>query len=163
MKSKICLVLVCIVCLLSGQRKEFERPVQHAARGMHGAVACGSEFSAEAGMRMFFQGGNAVDAAIASMFAAMTSEFSHIGWGGEAPILIRSKDGKVHAIAGVGPMPKLATADFYRTRRLQAGGGFCLHTRGGCGGKFIAGEVWRRGAQSGAAGVFGALGCVGVN
>ncbi len=44
-----------------------------------------------------------------------------VGWGGEAPILIRTKDGKVHAIAGVGTMPKLATADFYRKRPLQLG------------------------------------------
>ena len=121
MKSKIGVLLLCLVGFAPAQRKEAERPVQHAARGLHGGLACGSEFAAEAGMRVFFQGGNAVDVAIASMFAAMTTEFSHIGWGGEAPILIRTQDGKVHAIAGVGTMPKLATADFYRTRRLQAG------------------------------------------
>jgi gamma-glutamyltranspeptidase / glutathione hydrolase len=57
----------------------------------------------------------------ASIFAAATTEYSHVGWGGEAPILIRTKDGKVHAIAGVGTMPKLATADFYRKRPLQVG------------------------------------------
>ena len=47
------------------------------------------------------------------------TELSHYGMGGEAPILIRTKDGKVYAIAGVGTMPKLATAEFFRTRRLQ--------------------------------------------
>src|SRR5258708_33102009 len=36
--------------------------------------------------------------------------------------LFRStKDGKVHAIAGVGTMPKLATAEFFRQRKLQPG------------------------------------------
>ena len=44
-----------------------------------------------------------------------------VGFGGEAPILIRTRDGKVHSIAGVGTMPKLATADFFRARRLKAG------------------------------------------
>ena len=41
--------------------------------------------------------------------------------GGEAPILVRTKDGKVYAIAGVGTMPKLATADFFRNHTLHAG------------------------------------------
>src|SRR5260370_13810162 len=72
-------------------------------------------------MRMYFQGGNAVDAGVATMFAASVSEFSHFGMGGEAPILIRTKTGKVFAIAGVGTMPKLATAEFYRNRRPKTG------------------------------------------
>lgn len=55
------------------------------------------------------------------MFAAAVTEYSHFGFGGEAPILIRTKDGQVKAIAGVGTMPKLATADLFRKRRLQRG------------------------------------------
>src|SRR5712675_158754 len=119
MKSRISLVLLCFACACSAQRKEPERPARHAARGVRGAVAAGSEWAAEAGMRIYFHGGNAVDAGVATMFAAATTEFSHIGMGGEAPILIRTKEGKVYAIAGVGTMPKLATADFFRSRRLQ--------------------------------------------
>ena len=72
-------------------------------------------------MRMYYTGGNAVDAGVASIFAAANTEYSHVGWGGEAPILIRTRDGKVHAIAGVGTMPKLASADFFRKRPLQLG------------------------------------------
>ncbi|MCS7024304.1 MAG: gamma-glutamyltransferase [Bryobacteraceae bacterium] len=72
-------------------------------------------------MRLFHQGGNAVDAGLAAMFAAAVAEFSHVGFGGEAPILIRTKDGRVFAIAGVGPMPKAATAEFFRQRKLQPG------------------------------------------
>jgi gamma-glutamyltranspeptidase/glutathione hydrolase len=70
---------------------------------------------------MFYRGGNAVDAGVATTLAASVYEFSHFGLGGEAPILIRTKDGKVHAIAGVGTMPRMATADFFRQRRLQPG------------------------------------------
>ncbi len=55
------------------------------------------------------------------MFAAAMTEYSHFGFGGEAPILIRTKEGKVVSIAGVGTMPKLATAEFFRTRRLRPG------------------------------------------
>ncbi len=41
-----------------------------AARGLRGAVAAGSGFATEAGMRMFHAGGNAVDAGVAAMLAA---------------------------------------------------------------------------------------------
>src|SRR5215469_9206030 len=100
-------------------RPPVERPMRQAVRGTHGAVAAGSEYATEAGMRTYYHGGNAVDAGIAAMFAASVSEFSHFGLGGEAPILIRTKAGKVFAIAGVGTMPKLASADFFRNRELQ--------------------------------------------
>lgn len=88
------------------------------ARGTRGAVAGGTEYSTEAGMRMYTHGGNAVDAGVATMYAASVVEFSHFGLGGEAPILIRTKDGKVHAIAGVGTMPKLASAQFFRDHKV---------------------------------------------
>lgn len=55
------------------------------------------------------------------MFAAAISEYSHFGFGGESPLLIRTKDGRVFSIAGVGTMPKLATAQMFRDRRLQIG------------------------------------------
>lgn len=98
-----------------------ERLTRYSARGVRYAVAAGSDYATGAGARMLDAGGNAVDAGVASIFAAATTEYSHVGWGGEAPILIRTRDGKVHAIAGVGTMPKLASADFFRNRKLQVG------------------------------------------
>src|SRR5580693_9810661 len=104
----------------SGQvRREMDRPVRQAVRGTHGAVVAGSEWATEAGMRTYYHGGNAVDAGVATMFAASVTELSHFGMGGEAPILIRTKAGKVYAIAGVGTMPKLATAEMFRSRPLK--------------------------------------------
>src|SRR6201988_1608809 len=103
----------------SAQSRQFEHPVRQAVRGTHGAVAAGSEYATEAGMRMYYKGGNAVDAGVATMFAASVTELSHFGLGGEAPILIRTKAGKVFAIAGVGTMPKLASAELFRSRRLM--------------------------------------------
>jgi gamma-glutamyltranspeptidase/glutathione hydrolase len=96
-----------------------QRPVKIASRGTRGAVAAGTEYATEAGMRLYVQGGNAVDAGIATMFAAAVTEASHFGMGGESPILVRTKEGKVYAIAGVGTMPKLGTADFYRKHKMQ--------------------------------------------
>jgi gamma-glutamyltranspeptidase/glutathione hydrolase len=95
--------------------------MRQPVRGVHGAIAAGSEYATEAGMRTYYRGGNAVDAGVAAMFAASVSELSHFGMGGEAPILIRAKNGKVYSIAGVGTMPKMATADLFRTRKVQPG------------------------------------------
>src|SRR5579871_5383517 len=102
-----------------GQPQRQERAARLDTRGTRGAIAAGADFATDAGMRMFYRGGNAVDAGIAAMLAASVTEFSHFGFGGEAPILIRTKDGRVHAIAGVGTMPKLATADFFRNHKLE--------------------------------------------
>ena len=122
---KLTLVVAVAALFVAGtgiaQRRAPEPLVRQPVRGTRAAVAAGSDYATGAGMRMLVAGGNAVDAGVASIFAAATTEYSHVGWGGEAPILIRTKDGKVHAIAGVGTMPGLATADFFRKRPLQVG------------------------------------------
>ncbi len=118
MKLKLAVLLAALALGAWGQRQPPNRPVKLPSRGVRGAIAAGSEWATEAGMRMYFSGGNAVDAGVAAMLAAAVSEFSHIGMGGEAPILVRTKEGKVFAIAGVGTMPKLATADFFRNHKL---------------------------------------------
>ncbi len=120
--TRVGLAVLPVLCItVAFAQRQQERPAQFSARGTHGAIAAGSGYATEAGMRMYHAGGNAVDAGVAAIFAAATTEYSHVGWGGEAPILIRTKDGKVHSIAGVGTMPKLATADFYRSRPLKLG------------------------------------------
>jgi gamma-glutamyltranspeptidase/glutathione hydrolase len=103
------------------QRRRFEPPVLQSTRGLRGGIAGGTTHGTEAGMRMYHLGGNAVDAGVAAVFAGAVAEYSHFGFGGEAPILIRTKAGKVFAIAGVGTMPKSATADFFRARKLLQG------------------------------------------
>ena len=118
MRLRLAVYLAMLAAACWGQGRGM-RPVRLPSRGTHGAVAGGSEYATEAGMRMFFSGGNAVDAGIATMLAASVTEFSHFGLGGESPILVRTKAGKVYAVAGVGTMPKLATADFFRQRKLK--------------------------------------------
>src|SRR6266853_5167923 len=122
MKFRLSILLLASVLVAQTQRpREFERPARHAARGTHGAVAGGSDYAVDAGMRIYYKGGNAVDAGVATTFAASVTELSHFGMGGEAPILIRTKAGKVYSIAGVGTMPKLASADLFRKRPVQLG------------------------------------------
>jgi gamma-glutamyltranspeptidase / glutathione hydrolase len=118
LRTKFFIVLI-VTGLCAAQSRQYEHPVRQAVRGVHGAVAAGSEYATEAGMRMYYKGGNAVDVGVTAMFAASVTELSHFGMGGEAPILIRTKAGKVYSIAGVGPMPKSATAEMFRNRPLK--------------------------------------------
>lgn len=117
----VSLVAVAAIGLQAQRDKERERALRSPIRGIRAAIAAGTEPSAEAGMRMLHRGGNAVDAGVASMFAASVFEFSHFGFGGEVSMLIRNKDGKIYSIAGIGTMPKSASAEFFRSRRLQPG------------------------------------------
>jgi gamma-glutamyltranspeptidase/glutathione hydrolase len=119
MKLRMVVGLLALAAGGMAQRQPANRTVRLPSRGTRGAVAGGSEYATEAGMRMYVSGGNAVDAGIATMLAASVCEFSHFGLGGEAPILVRTSAGKVWAVAGVGTMPKLATADFFRHHKLQ--------------------------------------------
>ena len=89
------------------------RPV---VRGRRGAVAAGTPLSAEAGMRLLQQGGNAVDAGCAAVLAASVIEFSHFSFGGEVPILIKPASGAVFVVNGQGIAPQLATRQFFLDR-----------------------------------------------
>jgi gamma-glutamyltranspeptidase/glutathione hydrolase len=115
---------------VGAQQKSAERPIRRATRGTRAAVTGGTEYATEAGMRMYHAGGNAVDAGVAATFAGAVTEFSHYGFGGEAPILVRTREGKVWAIAGVGTMPKSATAEFFRQRKMRPGEVFIMEPNG---------------------------------
>src|SRR5205807_5357470 len=86
------------------------RPV---VRGRRGVVAGGHPLSVEAGMRVLQHGGNAVDAGVATILAASVIEFSHFSFGGEVPILIKSKGKDVAVIEGMGTAPAKATREFF--------------------------------------------------
>jgi gamma-glutamyltranspeptidase/glutathione hydrolase len=93
------------------------RVLRPVVRGTRAAVAAGTSLVTESAMRVFHSGGNAVDAGVAALYAGAVSEFSHFGFGGEAPILIRTADGKVHSISGVGTAPKMMTREFFLAHR----------------------------------------------
>ena len=85
--------------------------------GRRGVVAAGHPLVAEAGLRILEKGGNAVDAGVASVFAASVVEMMSFGAGGECPILIKLKSSPVVAINGDGIAPELATVEFYEHLR----------------------------------------------
>jgi gamma-glutamyltranspeptidase/glutathione hydrolase len=82
-------------------------------RGTRAVVAGGHPLVAEAGMRILHRGGNAVDAGVAATFAASVIEFSHFGFGGEVPVIIKLAGKAVITINGQGQAPALATREFF--------------------------------------------------
>ncbi len=93
------------------------RPV---VRGKRGVVAAGHPLSAEAGMRLLQQGGNAVDAGCAAMLAASVIEFSHFSFGGEVPIIIKTSGASPIVINGQGIAPRLANRKFFLDRAQKS-------------------------------------------
>lgn len=92
--------------------------------GQRGIVAAGRHYSVAAGVRIMEQGGNAIDAGVASVFAAAVVEISHFGFGGEAPVIIyEAKTRRVHVINGQGPAPKAATPALFAAKGKVDGNG----------------------------------------
>jgi gamma-glutamyltranspeptidase/glutathione hydrolase len=99
-------------------------PLRSEVRADNGVVAAGRTFAADAGAQMLTSGGNAIDAGIASVFAAAVVEISHFGLGGESPIIIYSaKDKRVVVINGQGPAPKAASPAMFAGRKAVPGNG----------------------------------------
>lgn len=97
------------------------RPEFHGRRAV---VAAGRSYTAEAGAQMIQQGGNAIDAGVAAIFAAAVSEISHFGLGGEAPILIYSaRDHRVVVVNGQGSAPRAANPALFAGQLSPPGNG----------------------------------------
>ncbi len=79
-------------------------------------VGAGNSLEVAAGTRILDQGGNAVDAGVATALAAAITEMDHFGLGGEMPLLVKMAGKPVVAISGVGTAPALATAEFFTKR-----------------------------------------------
>jgi gamma-glutamyltranspeptidase/glutathione hydrolase len=105
----------------SAPRAETLRP---EILGTRGIVAAGRHYSVSAGVRIMQQGGNAIDAGVATVLAAAICEISHFGFGGEAPTMIfDAKTREVVVINGQGPAPKAATPALFAARGLVPGNG----------------------------------------
>ena len=83
------------------------RRVIMARRGM---VCTGQPLAAQAGLRMLLQGGNAVDAALATAICLTVVEPDCNGLGSDAFALVWIKD-RLYGLNGRGPAPALLTRD----------------------------------------------------
>ncbi|HEC43445.1 MAG TPA: hypothetical protein ENI20_11510 [Bacteroides sp.] len=76
------------------------------ASGNGGIVAAGKPASAQAGIDILSQGGNAVDGAVAVIFCLAVSDYGSFCIGGEVPfIFYNSENGKVKVFNGMGGAP----------------------------------------------------------
>lgn len=111
-----------ILPLLAGTAAiaQYDKTMFPAVRGTREMVAAANNFQVEAGMRVLSQGGNAVDAGVATVLAAAVTEQSRFGLGGEMPAIVKMKGKKPVVISGVGRAPTGATVDYYRQRKAEA-------------------------------------------
>jgi gamma-glutamyltranspeptidase/glutathione hydrolase len=88
-------------------------------RGTHEMVGAANNLEVEAGFRILTQGGNAIDAGVATVLAAAVTEQSRFGLGGEMPLLVKLAGKPVIAISGIGTAPAKATVEFYQKRKPE--------------------------------------------
>ena len=112
-------VCVVVVAAMIARSQDAIRTMFPPVRGLHEMVAAANNLEVSAGMRMLAQGGNAVDAGVATVLAATVTEQSRVGLGGEIPILIKMKDKPVIAISGVGVAGSKATVQFFDHRAAE--------------------------------------------
>lgn len=105
------LVLLCSCNLLKGQE------IGAAASGKNGIVAAGKPEAVAAGTAILQAGGNAADAAVATLLALSVKHIGAFCIGGEVPLMIYdAKKREVKVLAGQGAAPKdsLALAWYYK-------------------------------------------------
>ena len=88
-------------------------------RGTHEMVGAANNLEVESGFRILTEGGNAIDAGVATVLAATVTEQSRFGLGGEMPLLVKSAGKPVVAISGIGTAPAKATVEFYQSRQPE--------------------------------------------
>ncbi|MDQ6664262.1 MAG: gamma-glutamyltransferase family protein [Acidobacteriota bacterium] len=119
MKANQCAVF--FLAALAGQTLAAQsRPTMFPpVRGTHAMVGAGNSLEVAAGARILTQGGNAVDAGVATVLAAAVTEQDHFGLGGEMPLLIKLAGKPVVVVSGVGTAPAKATPEFFTNRKPQ--------------------------------------------
>src|SRR5437870_3396849 len=91
-------------------------PVWNAS-GQNGAVASGEREATEAGLEMLKGGGNAADAAAATLLVQSVTESGSYCFGGEVPIIVYdAQRNVVEVISGMGTAPKLATLEHFAAK-----------------------------------------------
>jgi len=112
------LALVAVVGVLTtgAFAQRTAKPVLH---GRHWMAVTGKPLAATAGAAIFHKKGNAVDAACA-MIAATSTMWDTLGWGGETQALVYNpKTKKVIGINALGVAPTGATAEFFKSKKLE--------------------------------------------
>jgi gamma-glutamyltranspeptidase/glutathione hydrolase len=82
--------------------------------GRSGAVAAGGQEAVDAGISVLKSGGNAADAAAATILALSVTDSNSFCFGGEVPILVYDARRRVvEVLCGLGAAPRLATREHF--------------------------------------------------
>lgn len=120
-----CFMALTIVMLSAGTvfgqvrkpRLEADSDIGWQASGKQGAVAAGGKDAVAAGLTVLKKGGNASDAAVATIFALSVTDSERFCFGGEAPIMVYdAKRNVVELLCGLGTAPRLATRELFEKR-----------------------------------------------
>jgi gamma-glutamyltranspeptidase/glutathione hydrolase len=96
---------------------------ESSAAGTRGAVVAGGAEAVAIGRDVLRAGGNAADAAAATLLAQTVTDAHLYCFGGEVPILVYdAKANRVEVIAGQGVAPRLATREHFRGRFIPLKG-----------------------------------------
>ena len=101
-----------------GQRVaiDWSDPTDCEVAGRSGAVVAGPNGSATVGISMLICGGNAFDAAAATLLAQTVTEPTKYSFGGEVAIIVYdAARGQVEVLNGQGKAPALATIDYFKS------------------------------------------------
>jgi len=94
------------------------KPAKPLLHGKHWVAITGKPLGASAGARIFYQGGNAVDATCA-MLAATSTMWDVLSWGGETQALIYNPNTReVIGINALGAAPTGATPEFFQEQGM---------------------------------------------
>ena len=111
-----CIIAAVLVATVSITQAKPAKPLLH---GKHWVAITGKPLGASAGARIFYQGGNAVDATCA-MLAATSTMWDVLSWGGETQALIYNPHTEeVIGINALGIAPTGATPEFFRDQGMQ--------------------------------------------
>lgn len=87
---------------------------QWNAAGTGGAVVAGGAEAVGAGIEILQAGGNAADAAVATILAQTVTDANQFCFGGEVPLIVYDAKRKVvEVVAGMGEAPRLATREHF--------------------------------------------------
>src|SRR5579872_5508241 len=91
--------------------------------GHKGAVAAGGQEAVDAGMTILKSGGNAADAAVATILALSVTDSTAFCFGGEVPIMVYDKKRDlIEVVCGLGTAPKLATREHFAAKGIPGTG-----------------------------------------
>src|SRR5690606_32380643 len=95
---------------------------QRVSASPYGMVASAQYRATEAGLEMLADGGNAIDAAVATAFALGVCEPQASGLGGQTMIVLNdAKAGRVRALDGSSRAPNRATAEHFSSETRRRG------------------------------------------